>query len=219
MAKHADRLKRIEKEVCADLECQPDDEICRHVSTLRLMRENMQAKLLVGERVAPDELLAVDAALKAYLPQGKPMTIAVQLVETLQGKCAHCGKMNVVPARQVSDVVRVNGERIDIAPASATSDGKPPAAADSAAPAAPTEPAKPIEPGVKGYLEGLSQSGFHSAVLNNGERAPLKKLARGYGPRSVVSPLSVDPDTAAPRRHNAPPQGSAFLDPNPSRKA
>src|SRR6516165_4044021 len=72
MAKQpADRIRRIEKEVCRDLDCKPDDEICRHVTTLRLMRENMQAKLVLGERVDPSDLLAVDAAIKQYLPQGR----------------------------------------------------------------------------------------------------------------------------------------------------
>src|SRR6516164_4879176 len=106
MVKHADRLKRIEKEVCADLACQPDDELCRHVTTLRLMRENMQAKLVVGERVDPDDLLKIDAALKAYLPQGKPATITVQIVQKLRGRCCHCGAMNEVPEDQIRAVVK-----------------------------------------------------------------------------------------------------------------
>jgi hypothetical protein len=177
----ADRLRRIEKEVCADLDCKPDDELCRHVTTLRLMRENMQAKLVLGERVDPDDLLAVDAALKQYLPQGKPATINVQVVQKLRGRCASCGAMNEVPEDQIRAVVKAEPESAE----TLTSGHASPIAEPSTDAPAPA-PAPPPVP-VSVQRVGVSASKFHSQLLNGHEVAPIKRNAS-----RLISPLSVE---------------------------
>jgi len=183
MAKQpADRIRRIEKEVCRDLDCKPDDEICRHVTTLRLMRENMQAKLVLGERVDPSDLLAVDAAIKQYLPQGKPATISVQVVQKLRGRCCHCGAMNEVPEDQIRAVVRAGGAP-EAAPAETSGHGNAIVQPSTDGPA-PVQPA-PVVP-VSVQREGVSASEFHSQLLNGHEIAPLKRNAS-----RLISPLSV----------------------------
>jgi len=57
-------------------------------------------------------------------------------------------------------------------------------------------------------------------VLSNGEVPPLKKLQPGIHEIAArnVSPMSTPTLDAAPLRHNAGPNGSAFDDPNPTRK-
>jgi hypothetical protein len=182
----ANRLRRIEREVCRDLDCSPDDELCRHVSTLRLMRENMQARLVVGERVDPGDLLAVDAALKQYLPAGKPATISVQVVEKLRGRCAHCGALNEVPP----DLIRAAVKAVPDTPSAeslTSGHGSAPAAVPSTDGqiSSRDENAPPPVP-VSVHREGVSASRFHSQLLNGHEVAPLKR-ATGR----LVSPLSV----------------------------
>jgi hypothetical protein len=176
------RLKRIIREVCADLGCKPDDELCRHVSTLRLMRENMQARLVVGERVDPSDLLAVDAALKAYLPQGKPATIEVKIVDGLHATCPRCGHNTAVDKDKLRRAVKVDVP--EATPDAASSLAKPALQAPADAPAPP--PAPPPVPVVT-YRPHVSVSNFHNAVLPNGEIAPLKRATA-----RLISPLSVE---------------------------
>jgi hypothetical protein len=184
----ADRLRRIEREVCADLNVAPDDELCRHVSTLRLMRENMQAKLVVGERVDPDDLLRVDAALKAYLPQGKPATIEVKIIDGLHATCPRCGHHTAVDKDKLKRAVKVEGVP-DTATATATAEtpsghAKPIATPSTDAPAPPPAP-QPVP--VVTHRPGVSASNFHNAMLPNGEVAPLKRATA-----RLISPLSVE---------------------------
>ena len=89
-AEPADRLRQIELEVARDLNCEIGDELCQHVSVLRLLRLNMQAAMLNGQRVDPDDLLKIDSALKSYLPVGKPATIKVEVAQTITGICPAC---------------------------------------------------------------------------------------------------------------------------------
>ena len=179
MGKPSDRYRRIVKEVCADLGCEPDDEICRHVAVLRVMRENMQGKLLLGERVDPGDLLAVDAALKQYLPAGKPATISVQIVQKLRGRCCHCGAMNEVPEDQIRAVVKAG---VPDTPSAEASDVSKPIVQPSTDSPAPAETPVPVVT----HRVGVSASNFHNAMLPNGEVAPLKR----NGSR-LISPLSV----------------------------
>ena len=44
------------------------------------MRENLQIRLLAGERVDPSDVLKLDDALKQYLPQGKPIAVEITIV-------------------------------------------------------------------------------------------------------------------------------------------
>jgi hypothetical protein len=161
----AGRLRRIEQEVCRDLNLSPDDELCRHVSTLRLMRENMQAKLVLGERVDPDDLLRVDAALKAYLPQGKPATIEVKVVDGLHATCPRCGYNTPVDSARTAETL------ISEAP-------------DAIAQGSTVPTPAPVPP-VSVQREGISASKFHSQLINGHEVAPLKRTTS-----RLISPLS-----------------------------
>jgi len=98
MARHkpvddaADRLKQIRKEVAADLKVAVDSELCKHVSTLRLMRQNMQAKLLLGEHVNPDHLLSLDTAMRAYLPVQRLEDLTFHVDYISRHVCRECGE-------------------------------------------------------------------------------------------------------------------------------
>ena len=216
MGKPSDRFRRIVKEVCADLKLEPDSDLCKHVATLRLARENMQSKLLLGERVDIKDMLDLDAALKRYLPEREAPKIEVKFVRSVVGvyTCQHCHKRNEISDKPFDKPAGDRTPTPNAVPLHAAAVG----AADTAAPPAP-EPPKPVEPSltVKGYREGISASPIHASVLSNGEVPPLKKLQPSLHARRDVSPLSTPSNDHAPRRHNAPPQGSALDDPNPLR--
>jgi hypothetical protein len=180
-----DRLRRIVKEVCADLGCKPDDEIARHVSTLRLMRENMQAKLVVGEHVNPSDLLAVDSALKAYLPQGKPATIEVKIATGLHATCPRCGYNTPVDSEKLRGAVKVESPHHDSNPAPDAASGRLNGLASPSTDEPAPAPAPPPVP-VSVQREGISASKFHSQLLNGHEVAPIKRPTG-----RLVSPLSV----------------------------
>jgi hypothetical protein len=211
MGKPQDRYRRIVKEVCADLKIEADSDLCKHVATLRLARENMQSKLLLGERVDIKDMLDLDAALKKYLPEREAPEIEIKIVSGVVGVyvCQHCHKRNEISDKPFTKPPNPN--------ASTTLHSN--AVADTAASAAPAEPPKPVEngPTVAGYREGVSASPIHASVLSNGEVPPLNKLQPSLHARRDVSPLSTPSNDPAPRRHNAPPQGSALDDPNPLR--
>jgi len=206
---NAARFKAIAKEVAHDLHVDPDSELCQHVSTLRLLREGLLVRAMRSERVDPDDLLKLDAALKNYLPQGKPATINVNFVKTLTARCPHCHKLSEVSTEPFKDEARQTH------PDAATE-----AAARAAATPAPApEPPKPENGiGVKGYRQGISGSSIHASVLSNNEVPPLKKLQRSYDtPRRNVSPMSSDGiGDPSPRRPYAP-AGSALDEMNPNR--
>jgi hypothetical protein len=73
--------KRLLRETAKQLGEKTDTEVVRHVATLRMARENLQVQLLRGERIDPNDLIKLDAALKQYLPQGKPIELTVHFVD------------------------------------------------------------------------------------------------------------------------------------------
>jgi hypothetical protein len=79
----AQRYLRLLREVGRELNEKPTSEMVKHVATLRLMRENLQIRLLAGERINPADVLALDAALKQYLPQGKPIKVEIEIVDSV----------------------------------------------------------------------------------------------------------------------------------------
>src|SRR5262249_7315767 len=145
----------------------PDSELCRHVGTLRLMRENLQSKLLLGERVDPDDIRKLDAALKAYMPKREAPEISVHIVKTLRGKCPKCGTISEISRTPFPN--EPNQTHPD-----------PAVEAAARAAATPPEPPPPPEPfSVKGWRPEVSLSEFHAAVLSNNEVPPLKKRQPG----------------------------------------
>jgi hypothetical protein len=92
------RYKAILAEVARDLEIEASSELCAHVATLRMVREGIQARILRGERVAVDDVLSLDQALKKYLPERDPLAISVRFAENAQGRyvCKCCGTENLL---------------------------------------------------------------------------------------------------------------------------
>jgi hypothetical protein len=74
------RYQRLLRQVARELDEKATAEVVKHVSTLRLMRENLMIRLLAGERVDPGDVVKLDEALKQYLPQGKPITVTLEIV-------------------------------------------------------------------------------------------------------------------------------------------
>jgi hypothetical protein len=180
------RFKAILKEVATDLEIEAGSELCRHVGALRLMRENIQARLLRGERVDPDDLLKIDVALKPYLPKHDGLQISVNFVEGVQGIyiCKCCGEKNRLEAGSYT-------------PATPKAPAAEPLTAD-----APCEPANPslatdlpnvtppnpqpaadlkvVPLPVASHRENVSASRFHSQIINgSGETPPLRHHHQG----------------------------------------
>jgi hypothetical protein len=78
------------KEVHRELGYALDSDICEHVATLRMARQNLLARISAGQHVPTDDLLKIDAALKSHQPQAKAPTIKVNIVEGVQGVCPLC---------------------------------------------------------------------------------------------------------------------------------
>ena len=90
MNSRAKRYQRLLRQVARELDEKPNSEVVKHVSTFRLLRENLLIRLLAGERLDPADILKVDEALKQYLPQGKPLAVKVEIVKGLVGICPKC---------------------------------------------------------------------------------------------------------------------------------
>jgi hypothetical protein len=91
----ADRFKQICAEVAEHQGIAPDSELCAHIATLRLVREQQTASAIAGRHVNPEHLLKLDEALKQYLPPPKkPTLLTVKFVAGDPPKitmCPHCG--------------------------------------------------------------------------------------------------------------------------------
>jgi hypothetical protein len=79
----ADVYKKLLRDVAKELGEATSAEIVKHVAALRMMRESLQTQILLGERINPNDLIALDAALSKYLPQRKPISVTVELVDSL----------------------------------------------------------------------------------------------------------------------------------------
>jgi hypothetical protein len=199
------RYKAILSEVATDLEIEADSELCKHVAALRLMRENIQARLLRGERVDPDDLLKIDAALKQYLPERKAPQITVRFVEGVVGKykCTHCGEENHLEAGTYTPAERPKPFqfRCECGRGTEFTAGGP--FTDGGDPGKPIKAPEPVAtPNGVTYRENVSGSAFHSQVLHTDEIPPLAKDQPAIG--AHVSPS----DTVAGLWRN---------DPNPTR--
>ena len=90
MNSRAKRYQTLLRQVARELDEKPNSEIVKHVSTFRLLRENLLIRLLAGERVDPADILKVDEVLKKYLPQGKPLSVKVVFVNGTRVCCPGC---------------------------------------------------------------------------------------------------------------------------------
>ena len=90
MNSRAKQYQRLLRQVALELDKKPNSEVVKHVSTFRLLRENLQIRLLAGERVDPADILKVAEALKQYLPQGKPLSVKVTIVNGTRVCCPGC---------------------------------------------------------------------------------------------------------------------------------
>jgi hypothetical protein len=217
-ASAADRYRAVLDEVAGDLQCEPDSELCKHVAMLRMVRDNMTAAAIRGERVAVADVRELDAALKAYLPERETLQITTRFVEGVIGryKCRACGEENHLSEGEYTPAAPKTfqhhcpqcgcGTEFNV--------GAPFADGDPGKLVTPPEPEAPT--GVR-YREGVSGSALHSMVLDNDEIPPLEKdqaVIGAYAPPRNVSPMSVDTHVPRPRRDNAP-AGSALDEPNP----
>jgi hypothetical protein len=77
----ADRFKQICAEVAEHQGIDSDSELCQHIATLRLVREQQTMAAIAGRHVNPEHLLRLDEAMRQYLPPPKkPMAITVKFV-------------------------------------------------------------------------------------------------------------------------------------------
>jgi hypothetical protein len=98
----AKRFEQLSHETARQLRCKLTDPRVEHVAMLKLMRENIQARLLLNEKVDTADVLRLDEALRAYMPvsgsaaANEPHTIKIAYVEGVTGiyRCLHCGKQN-----------------------------------------------------------------------------------------------------------------------------
>jgi hypothetical protein len=80
MSSRAELYKKLLKQVARELGEKTTADIVKHVATIKLMRENIQIRLLAGERVDPADVVKIDECLKRYLPAGKPLKVEVEFV-------------------------------------------------------------------------------------------------------------------------------------------
>jgi hypothetical protein len=190
------------------------------LATMRLALALQRQSWTTGRFNNTSDILSLMDSIEALRREAKdaePTTISVNIVQGVKGsyRCQHCGKQNTLTEGQYEPA-----KRSEAAPAPT------PPPTESATSDVPNEPVQPAKPDpddgirVRGYREGVSASGFHAQVLSNDEVPPLKKRQGGiHTSRSrSVSPLSYGALDMSPRRHNAPPQGSALDELNPNRK-
>jgi len=128
--------KRMLREVAKELGEALSADFVKHVATMRMLRENMQIRLLAGERVDPKDIITIDEALKHYLPQGRPHTLEIQIVgrgETIAALERGVPEGGTEPP--VSPTAPTEAPAGDVA--------KPGAEPPETLPAAAAEPAKP----------------------------------------------------------------------------
>src|SRR5262249_13142455 len=84
-----ERYQQLIHEVSRQLKVKPSDPRVEHVATLRLMREQLQARLLEGQNVDAADVLKLDEALRTYVPK-EQHRINIQYVGTVD-RCPKCG--------------------------------------------------------------------------------------------------------------------------------
>jgi hypothetical protein len=189
MGKPADRFRAVLKAVAADLRIEPTSDLCKHVATLRLARENMQVRLLAGERVDIKDLLALDEAIRRHLPERDPLTITVEYVPSLPKE-----PENSLPP--LAESTPASGLTTDV-PTGLQTASTPDLSPAESAPAEnilPTSeksaPAAPVAPMKVTHRDGVSASRFHSAVINGREIPPLRKEQPSIYEIRRTSPMS-----------------------------
>jgi hypothetical protein len=83
MSSRAELYKKLLKQVARELGEKTTADIVKHVATIKLMRENIQIRLLAGERVDPADVVKIDECLKRYLPAGKPISVQIEVLPRL----------------------------------------------------------------------------------------------------------------------------------------
>jgi len=204
-----ERFKRLLKAVCDDLGCKPDSEQARHVATLRLARENIQIRLLARDSINPDHLLKLEEVLRQFLPKQDTPEIRINVVETVRGRCPHCGQLSEVSFEPFENEPRQRHPDLEL-------EAKVRAATPAPEPVEPPPPPPPVQ-----YRDDVP-SDFHAAVIGPHRiTAPLKRDQPGVYDMlpHVTSPMSYGVGNGPePRRRRDAPGGSAFDDPNPNRK-
>ena len=85
----AAKYKRIIRTTAKQLGVPPSSELVRHVSLLKMAREQMEIRLIDGRGdLDPNHLLRIDDALRQYLPAAEPA--GVQLVINAARLCHRC---------------------------------------------------------------------------------------------------------------------------------
>jgi hypothetical protein len=83
MGSRVDLYKKLLRQVAKQLGEKTTADIVKHVATLKLMRENIQIRLLAGERVDPGDVVKIDECLKRYLPDRAPLKVEVEFIDSL----------------------------------------------------------------------------------------------------------------------------------------
>ena len=92
MNSRGERFKKLCREAGRQLNVKADSELAKHVAILRLMREQLQVKLLNGAHVDPADVLKLDEALKGYLPVIELPKLEIGFVRRLHECCRACGE-------------------------------------------------------------------------------------------------------------------------------
>jgi hypothetical protein len=181
MAKQLSVWQQALKDAARELSMPKDSWPVERFATLRIALQLARSKWASGNTTASADLLVLMGeitTMRANAGLDVPRSVDVQIVKKLRGKCAHCGAMNEVPDDQIRAVLNVPGTPTATPEETATTSH------DNGLTGAPTSPPPPPPPRVT-HRPGVSASGFHNAVLPNGEIAPIKR-ATGR----VVSPMS-----------------------------
>lgn len=91
MSSRGEQFKKLCREAGRQLSVKAHSELAKHVATLRLMREQLQVKLLNGAHVDPADILKLDEALKRYLPAHEPIKVEIEICRSLHQPCRRCG--------------------------------------------------------------------------------------------------------------------------------
>jgi hypothetical protein len=182
------------KDAAKELGLPKDDFRVEKLATLVLLLKVQRSQWANGKLSKSSDMIEVMSEITKLRDaagiDNTPHEVSVQFVEHYVGvatiTCPHC-KMS-----SRHEVSNKPFERATPSPAVKTLPEPPDANAGQAAPdPSPAEP-KPATPEMEiSYLENFSASAFHSQVINNRERAPLKRLEPNiYSIRRNTSPMS-----------------------------
>jgi hypothetical protein len=160
------QYRQLVKETAAQLREQPDSEIVRHLTSFKMLRQSLEARMLLGQHVDPADLLKIDEVLKQYLPQGAPIGVTLTIAAKADVTCPSC-------QHRFNPHTNATVAPPEPPPPAARSLPQPEAQQDQRSPHAHSMPKHEPAPNV---VELPARRGVSTSAFNDQPGVPLRKL-------------------------------------------